>query len=133
MEEQNIKEKKAADFHIELLQDRRRLIELLSEIEYTQILINLGIANQKERKLQLNSEIKEKDQWGNIKTKTQLEREVELQEQNIKSQKIDLMYFKEDLMFLLQNQDLDEIKKKLWEHSVKIDNTYNSIKKKLGG
>lgn len=121
-----------------ILNDRRRLLNLISEIESRILLLSLKEKQIQERKLQLSSgEIREKDQWGNKKTKSDLESDIQADEEQVANARLQLNYVKEDLFYLLNGQlpgykdeeiKLEKVKEIVNEHYQMIDSEYKKIK-----
>lgn len=124
-----------------ILSDRRRLLNLISEIESRTLLLSLKSKQIAERKLQLNSgEIKEKDQWGNQKTKNDLESDIQADEGQLANARLQLNYIKEDLFYLLNGQlpgykdeeiKLEKVKEIINEHYRMIESEWTKIKEAL--
>lgn len=124
-----------------ILTDRRRLLNLINEIESRTLLLSLKAKQIEERKLQLDSdEIKEKDQWGNQKTKNDLESDIQADEGQMANARLQLNYVKEDLFYLLNGQlsgykdeeiKLEKVKEIINEHYRMIESKYKKIKEAL--
>jgi hypothetical protein len=122
-------EKKEVKPNLIVIGDRRYLINLLRYIEAKETLIEASKQFIREREIQLKSEIKEKDQWNNKKTKNQLESEIKMQKDKLKDDMVDLQFKKEDLVNYLRKQDLRKAKAILEENAKLVEKGYERIKK----
>ena len=121
-----------------ILTDRRRLLNLISEIESRTLLLSLKAKQVAERKLQLEAdEIKEKDQWGNQKTKNDLESDIQADEGQLANARLNLNYTKEDLFYLLngilpgykdEEIKLEKVKEIINEHYQMIESEWIKLK-----
>lgn len=126
---------KAERFRI--LTDRRRLLNILRNIEATEKILNLKKSMIEERKIQLQKQITEKNQFGATKTEEELKLDIEADEDSLKNSHLQLNYMKEDLFFLLNGElagykngetDLEQSKKIINEHYEMINNEYKKLK-----
>jgi len=114
----------------ELLQNRRRFIELSRRIEKLEVNIEFFKRSTDLRKMQLLSGIiKEKDNFGNIKSKEELQIDIDAAEDKIKDFNIDLMNTLDDFYFFMSDKS-KEFPSLVAQHYEKIQDYY---KKYRGG
>ena len=80
------------------------------------------------RKAQLNSEVIEKDQWNNKKSKEQLEDEISLQEFKLKDLELALTSAKESLIEFIKPKTIKEVLAEVQKHNKKIEEEYERQK-----
>lgn len=115
-----------------LLQDRRRLLQLIREIEKRELIYNLHkeILNQKRVNF-------EKGEYEKDKLVLETESTLKADEDSLKDAEMQIYFLKEDLFYLLNGQlsgykdeniDLVKAKQIINEHYQMIDSEYKKIK-----
>lgn len=121
--------------------DRKNFLNTLLNIENNEVSIVLQTKHIQQMKVQVNTTISERDNFGNILTKDQLERRVTIREQELKDMKLKLKYEKETLYFALHSGtglidkagSEEKLKEKVYAHYLMIEEEFEKFKKKLKG
>jgi len=115
------------------LQDRRRILDLLREVESREKFLELTIQQNNNYKQQvLSGNIKAKNKYGDVLSKEELQREIEASEDSEKTARLQINYMKEDLFFKLPKENTDTLFKEINEHFKKVTEAYDLLKKKIG-
>lgn len=121
-----------------LLQDRRRLLQLIREIEKREHVYELHKNIIEERKSQFKKgEMTEQDREGNFRTQLEIESNIKVDEDSLKDAEMQIFFLKEDLFYLLNGQltgykdeeiNLEKAKQIVNEHYQMINKEYKKIK-----
>src|SRR3990167_3212123 len=117
---------KAQEKRLILIQERRRILDLLLNLQKQEKYIAFKKEGLKEWENQLISDkITVEDRVGKVLSKEALSENIEAQKLQLREEEKQLNYIKEDLYHLLRGQDLELVKQQFIEHykniSIEVD------------
>lgn len=121
------------------MQDRRNYLNALLNVENMELSVKLQEKHINQIEAQLKSgQIEERDNFGNILTKNQLERRIPVRKQELKDMLLKAKYSKEDLYFGLHSGggfidkagNVEKLNQKVKVHFLMIEEEYEKFKER---
>ena len=104
---------KRADSILMSVGERRKVRELLGQVKHLRNQVEWNRRRISLRGVQLVSEIYEKDNWGNVKSKELLKLELEIEKENLARMKDGEVYYLEELRNVVGDSDLKKLSEDL--------------------